>query len=89
LSTGPPEHVGQEDVERDRGRQVLLRQRDRAGAAVRHDAFEALVAGEPEQNPRVVRIVVDDEQHVVAFANLLAVVGHDFLGLRDREHGQG
>ena len=58
----PAEHVGQEDVERDRGRQVLARERQRRLAAVGDDALEALVAREAEQHARVVRIVVDDEQ---------------------------
>ena len=31
-----------------------------------HDALEALVARQPEQDPRIVRIVVDDEQDEVA-----------------------
>ena len=88
LSTVQPEHVGQEYVERDRGRHVLARQRQRRLAAVGDDALEALVPRQTEQHARVVRIVVDDEQHAVAFADVVAVVGDDFLGLRDREDRQ-
>ena len=57
-------------------------------AAVRDDALEALVARQAEQDARIVRIVVDDQQHAVALADVVAVVGDDFLGLRDREHRQ-
>ena len=67
---------------------ILPRQRQRRLAAVGDDALEALVAGEAEQHARVVRIVVDDQQHVVALADVLAVVGDDLFGLGDREHRQ-
>ena len=86
---GPAQHVRQEDVERDRRRQVLLGQRDRRLPAVGHDALEALVARQAEQDAGVVRIVVDDEQHVVALADVVAIVGDDLLRLRDGEHGHG
>ena len=56
----PAEHVRQEDVERDGGRLVLARQSERIRAALGDDALEALVARETEQDPRVVRIVLDD-----------------------------
>ena len=84
----PSQHVRQEDVQGDGGRQILLGQRDRRLAAVGHDALESFVAGEAEQHPRVVRIVVDDQQHVVAVADALAIVGDDLFGLRHREHRQ-
>ena len=42
----PAEHVGQEDVERDGRRLELARQRQRLGAAHRHQHLEALVVGQ-------------------------------------------
>ena len=84
----PAEHVGQEDVERDGGRQVLARQRQRRLAAVGDDALEALVAREAEQDARVVRVVVDDEQDVVASLDVVAVVGDGLFGFRHRQHRQ-
>ena len=63
---GPAEHVGQEDVERHRGRPVLARQRQRVGAARRDQHLEAAVVGEVDEHPRVVRIVLDDQQRRLA-----------------------
>ena len=63
---GPAQHVGQEDVERDRGRLVLLGELERVGAAHRHQHLEALVAREIDQHARIVRIVLDDQQDRVA-----------------------
>ena len=54
--------------------------------SVGDDALEALVAGQAEQHPRVVRIVLDDEQHAVALRDLVAVV-RDLLFALDRQHG--
>ena len=62
----PAEHVGQEDVERDRRRAVLARERQRLGAARRDQHLEALRARQVDEDARVVRIVLDDEQHRVA-----------------------
>ena len=67
---------------------VLPRQRKRRLAAVGDDALEALVARQPEQDARVVRVVLDDQQHVVALADVVAIVGDDLFGLGDREHRQ-
>ena len=72
---GPAEHVRQEDIERDRRRQVLPRQQQRRLAAIGDDALEALVARQTEQHARVVRIVLDDQQHAVALADVVAIVG--------------
>ena len=52
---GPAQHVGQEDVERDRGRLVLAGQRERVGAAHGDEHLEALVAGQVDEDARVVR----------------------------------
>ena len=62
----PAEHVGQEHVERDGRRPVLARQRQRVGAAHRDEHLEALVVREVDQHARVMRIVLDDQQHGVA-----------------------
>ena len=57
-------------------------------AAVGDDALEALVARQAEQDPRVVRIVVDDQQHVVALADARRDRRATTLGLRDGEDRQ-
>ena len=62
----PAEHVGQEDVERDRGRLVLARERQRLRAALGDQHLEAVVARQARAARGVVRIVLDDQQHAVA-----------------------
>ena len=62
----PAQHVGQEHVERHRGRLILLGKIERVGAAHRHQHLEALVAGEVDQDARIVRIVLDDQQDGIA-----------------------
>ena len=71
---GPAEHVGQEDVERDGGRLVLVGQRQRFGAARGDQHLEAVVAREIDQDAGVVRIVLDDQQHHVAGLEIVAIV---------------
>ena len=63
---GPAQHVGQEHVERDRGRLILLGEIERIVAAHGHQHLEALVARQVDQDARVVRIVLDDQQDRVA-----------------------
>ena len=63
---GPAEHVGQEHVERHRGRLILLGEIERIGAAHRHQHLEALVAREIDHDARIVRVVLDDQQDRVA-----------------------
>ena len=70
----PSEQVGQENIERDSGGTVLPRERDAHGALPRDDAFEALVARQPEKNTGVMRVVLDDQQHRVAGFDVVAVV---------------
>ena len=72
---GPAEHVGQEDVERDRGRPVLAHQAQRLGAAVGDQHLEAARAREVAQHRRVVRVVLDDQQRRLAGIQRVAVVG--------------
>src|SRR5256885_5209177 len=56
------QHVRQEHVERDRGRLVLLGELERIGAAHRDQDLESLLARQVDHDPRVMRIVLDDEQ---------------------------
>ena len=62
----PAEHVGQEHIERDRRRLVFARQRERVGAAHRDQHLEAVVVRKIDEHARVVRIVLDDQQHGIA-----------------------
>ena len=82
----PAEHVGEEDVERDRGRPILFRQQQRRLSAVGDDALESLVARQAEEDARVMGIVVDDEQDVIAIVDVVAIVRHHVLDLHDRQH---
>ena len=81
----PAEHVGQEHIERHGSRLVLTREREGIGAVLGDDALEAAVAREVEQHTRVMRIVLDDEQHQIARLQSLAIVGH-LLRPRRRQH---
>ena len=62
----PAQHVGQEHVERHRGRLILLGEIERIVAAHRQQRLEALVARQIDQDARVMRIVLDDQQDGVA-----------------------
>ena len=86
VEDGPAKNVGQEDVERDRGRVVLPCQRQGDAAALGDDALEALVVGEAEQDARVVRIVLDDQEDRIARLQTVAIIG-DLLGLMLLEAG--
>ena len=68
----PAQHVGQEHVERHRGRLILLGEIERVVAAHRQQRLEALVAREIDQDARIVRIVLDDQQDGVARLDLHA-----------------
>ena len=72
---GPAQHVGEEYVERHRGRLELLGEIKRIGAPRGDQHLEALVAGEVEDDARVVRVVFDDQQDAVAGLDLQPVVG--------------
>ena len=71
----PAEHVRQEDVERDRGRMVRARERERLRAARRDQHLESLVLGGAHHQAREVRIVLDDEHHAVAGRDCASIVG--------------
>ena len=70
----PAQHVGQEHVERDRGRLELLGQVERIGAAHRDQHLEALVAREVHDDAGVVRIVLDDQQDACRRAAMSSAV---------------
>ena len=74
----PAEHVRQEDVERDRGRPVFARQRQRIRAAHGDEHLEAVFVREIDHHARIMRIVLDDQEHIVAGRDLVAVVLHLF-----------
>ena len=71
----PAEHVGQEDIERDGLGTELPGEGKARRAPGGHDALEALVARQAQEDARVVRIVLDDQQYGVALLDALAVVG--------------
>ncbi len=75
----PAQHVGQEDVERDGARPILAGQRQRLGAARRHQDLEAAVMREISHDACVMRVVLDNEEHGIAGFDPFAVVG-DVLG---------
>ena len=70
----PAEHVGQEDVERDRRRLVLTGKRKRRRSAGTDDALETLVTRQAEQDARVVHVVLDDQKNRVAFLDDVPIV---------------
>ncbi len=87
---GPAQHVGQEHVERHRGRLELLGEIERVGAARGDQHLEALVAGEVQDDARVMRVVLDDQQDAVAgldFQPVVRDVLDGALGRRRRERG--
>ena len=70
----PSEHVGQEHVERHRHRPELARQAQRLAAAHGDEHLEALVVRQVHEDPRVVRVVLDDEQRRVVRLQIVAIV---------------
>ena len=62
----PAEHVGQEDVERDRRRQVLARERQASVPRIATTPLKPRLRARSSSTLRVVRIVLDDQQHGVA-----------------------
>ncbi len=63
---GPAQHVGQEDIERDRSRLELLGEIQRLRAARGNQDLEALVAGEIDQHPGIMRVVFNDQKNGVS-----------------------
>src|SRR5205085_2336814 len=87
---GPAQHVGQEDVERDRCRLIFAGEGEGLRAAHRDQDLQALVMRQIGDNPRVVGIVLDDQQDRLTRLDALAVVRHrlDRLGepARHQDH---
>ena len=81
---GPTQHVGQKHVERDRGRLILAGKRQRLGATHRDQDLEPLVVRQIGDDPGIVRVVFDDQQHRIARFKGLAIVRHRF----DRQLGE-
>ena len=75
----PAEHVGQENVQRYRGRLILLGEFERIDAAHGDQHLEPLVAGEIDQDPGIMGVVLDDQQDRIPRLDDGAVVG-DSLG---------
>ena len=85
VENGPAVDVGQPQVERDGRGLVLARQGERPVGAVGHQALEAAVAGQIQQDLGEVRIVLDDEEDPVARLDRAAVV-RDLALDHGREH---
>ena len=86
VQDGPSEHIRQENVERNRRRVVLLRQRQSLGPGHGTQDLEALVAGQVTQDAGIVRIVFDDQKDRVPFSEVVAIVFNPGF-LFDRRHG--
>src|SRR5579862_1775128 len=71
----PAQHVREENVERHCGRLILLGKIECIVAAHRQQRLETLVAREIDQGSRVVRIVLDYEQDLVAGLQIHPVIG--------------
>ena len=83
----PAQHIRQENIQGDGCRPELARQGESDVSALGHQALEAFVAGQAEQHPSVVWVVLHDEQGRVARLNALTVVGDEFF-TSHRQHGQ-
>ena len=89
IENGPAQHVGQEDVERNRSGMEFARQCERFRAAQCDQNLESLIAREIAQHPRIVRIVFDNEQHSIVRLQIVAIIGNLLDGtLRDDDVGK-
>ena len=80
----PAKHVGQENIERYGGRMVRARQRQRVRTAMREQYLESFVLRQIDHDARIVRIVLDDQNHAVAWREVVPVIDD----LLDRPLGQ-
>src|SRR5580704_14230570 len=80
---GPTEHVRQEDIQRNRAWEILLRQIQCMSATHREQYLEAMIACETHEYARIMRVVFHDQQNCVARFEKGAVV-RNMLG-----HGNG
>jgi hypothetical protein len=91
----PPIDDRQPDVQGDRRRLKLLRQRQRGISAACHHRFESLLVCDSEQDASEFQIVLDDQQHAVGGVDVRSIVfdrsgGHrlEFPGdPRNRDRG--
>ena len=70
----PTEHIGQEDIERDRGGTELPCQGKTHCAFGGDDPLEALISRQPQENAGEMRIVLNDENHEGTLLNNVAIV---------------
>ena len=70
----PAQHVGQEDIQRDRGGIVFARQFQRFGAACRNQYFEAVIVGQIHHRPQVIGIIFHDQQDRIFGFQIIAIV---------------
>ena len=84
----PAQHVRQEYIQRNCRGMELPRQRKPQRALVRHNTLKAFVATQPQQNPRVVRIVLNNQQHRIALRKGVAVVFDMLIRPLARQHRQ-
>ena len=85
---GPPEHVGQEHVERYGSWTELFGECDRLGATHCHECLQPLIARKVRENAGVVRIVFDNEQCRIARLHVVTIILHDFGGPLWEAHGR-
>ena len=74
MQDAPAVDVGQEQVERDRGRLELVGKLERRDAQRGHDALESPLARRLQQESRKAEIVLDDQQNFVARLDDVAVI---------------
>src|SRR5947207_995769 len=76
IENRPPEHVRQIHIQRHRNRLEFPHQGQRLRTARSDQCFEARVASQDIQHPRVIYIVLDNEQYAVAGLQSVAIVGY-------------
>ena len=70
----PAQHVGQEHVQRDRCRRIIFRERESFRAAHCDDHLESRIPGKIGHDTRIMRIILDDQQHGIAGHDLRPVI---------------
>src|ERR1700742_5073983 len=70
----PTEHVRQENVERYGAWVMRARQGERIGAAMRDQHLESFVFRQLDHDPRVMRIVFDNQYDAVVWLDIVAVI---------------
>ena len=83
----PAKHVGQEHIERDCRRIVLVRQRQSLCSVGGDQDFESFVARKIAEYSGIVRIIFDDKQYRVAVYKICAIVLDADLLLDCRDRG--